>query len=125
MNSVTFSIPRITQSLNKHLRLHWRERHKLKDTWGWEVKVATFDHDIPPAKTLEFRRVKIASYRNSFLDPDNLYGGVKILVDRLVEQGLLYDDRQSCLDLTVTQEHVKKRNEQRTEITLMWSEDAS
>jgi len=123
MKEYTFTIPRITPSLNKMLRTHWAELRKLKHTWGGEVQAATFDHDIPPAKTLEFRRMKIVSYRTSLLDPDNLYGGVKILVDRLVEQGFLYDDRQSCLDLEVSQVKVKKRSEQRTEITIVWREE--
>ena len=37
------------------------------------------------------------------LDLDNLYGGVKPILDAMVELGLLVDDRPRWLDLTVTQ----------------------
>ena len=118
MKEYKLTISSITPSLNKLIRTHFRGRMELKENLGWEVMVATYGLDIPPATEPLPRTVKITSYRVSLLDEDNLIGGTKPLTDCLVDQKLIYDDRPTLLELHVEQRQVKKRSEQRTEITI-------
>ena len=93
---------------------------QLKKEIAWELLVLTDKLDIPPATKPLPRTVKITSYRVSLLDEDNLYGSVKILLDCLIDQKLIYDDRPTLLELDVSQVKVGKRKDQRTEITISW-----
>lgn len=109
-------MPRLTPSLNKLIRLHWRERQKLQQAWDWEVKVAmretyqeiTFDHPK--------RNVRIISYRKRISDEDNFVGGLKPLIDALVHNHLLVDDSNKFMTLDPRQERDLKI--QRTEVII-------
>lgn len=109
-------MPRLTPSLNKLIRMHWRERQKLQQTWDWEVKAAmretyqeiTFDHPK--------RRVRIISYRKRIMDTDNYIGGLKPLCDSLISNHLLVDDSNKFMVLDASQERDLKRP--RTEVII-------
>ena len=109
-------IPEIPPTNNQLLRLHWRDRSRLNKTWYWLIKESLMNNDFDP-KSIKFedkRTVKIVVYRKQISDIDNLYGGIKPVVDSLVKNDLLIDDgpkycnliSEVCVDL----------NNQRTEI---------
>ena len=64
--------------------------------------------------------VGIVMFRCRVLDKDNAYAATKSLTDCLREVGLILDDSQKQIDLRVTQERVAHRDDQRTEVTLIW-----
>lgn len=64
--------------------------------------------------------VRITSFRRRLLDPDNLCP--KALVDSLRYSGILPDDRPQDIELSIAQEKVAHRREERTEIELTFPE---
>jgi hypothetical protein len=71
-------------------------------------------------KTQSGSRVIVSIERRStrLLDPDNLYGSVKPLVDCLRAAKLIADDDSQSIELVVTQSRVKTRKEHETIVTL-------
>ena len=120
MNKIIFTIPRLTPSENRLLRMHWRKLHQERSTWAREVLIATNAIDYPKAKKGERRKVEITSYRVSLLDPVNFVGGLKHLEDALVDFKLIWDDNMEHEELRPKQEKVKKRALQRTEVTVSY-----
>lgn len=111
-------MPRLTPSLNKLIRLHWRDRQKLIITWDWEVKAAiretyeeiTFEHPQ--------RKVRIISYRKRIMDEDNFIGGLKPMVDALVLNHLLVDDSNKFMILEPRPSQERDLKNQRTEVII-------
>jgi hypothetical protein len=62
--------------------------------------------------------VRIERRSTRLLDPDNLYGSVKALVDCLRASKLISDDDSQSISLVVTQSKVKTRKEHETIIEL-------
>lgn len=62
--------------------------------------------------------VRIKSCRKRLLDPDNLVGGVKYLLDGLRYAGILPDDNPDQITLQVSQEKVA--DNERTEIEIVY-----
>lgn len=62
--------------------------------------------------------VRITSFRRRLLDPDNLVGGAKYLVDGLRYAGLIPGDRPDQIELQVRQVKVSNETEEKTEIEL-------
>lgn len=60
--------------------------------------------------------VTITSYRRRLLDPDNLAGGCKYFLDCCKYSKLIPDDRPQDIELHVSQEKVKSKDQERTEI---------
>jgi len=107
-------LPIVTSSPNKMLRCHWTERYKIQKDYGILLNAAIEDkHKV---KTEQPRRVEIYSYRKQLLDPDNLVGSVKLLLDAIEEAGLIWDDSPEYLSLSVFQEI--DRHNPRTEIVI-------
>ena len=101
-------IPRVTDSNNVMLRMHHMARHKLNDTWIWEVRSAINDWEhthgqIPMTGWGKKRRVKIVSHRKNQVDEDNLTGGMKPLIDAMVHHRLLWNDTPKDMELSVDQ----------------------
>lgn len=63
-------------------------------------------------------RIRITSYRRFLLDPDNLAGGCKYFVDCCRYSGLVRGDSPADIEFQATQEKVKAREEERTEIVI-------
>lgn len=75
----------------------------------------------PGKKERPFRaRLRITRFGCRLLDPDNLQGGVKPLVDCIKESGLIWDDSPDWLELDVRQQKVARKDEQRTEVEIIW-----
>lgn len=95
-----------TPSLNKMLRMNQREKKKLSDRYVQWIMLLRTNGRLSRATT--WRRVLITrSYTSQRykLDQDNLAGGAKLLVDALVRQGLIIDDRPKYADLHYQQKH--------------------
>jgi hypothetical protein len=62
--------------------------------------------------------VRITSFRRRLLDPDNLAGGVKYLLDCCRYAQLIPDDRPQDIELVTRQEKVSSKGRERTEIVI-------
>ena len=62
------------------------------------------------------RVVRITSVRNRLLDPDNLVGGCKYIIDALRKAEVIKDDTEKDICLEVYQVKVKTRKEEKTVI---------
>lgn len=79
--SWTLRIEEVTPSGNVVKRMHWSVYSKLMERWWWLVRQAPGFTEIPTAYCK--RRLIIVRHGVRALDRDNLYGGVKPLVDIL------------------------------------------
>jgi hypothetical protein len=82
----------------------WRYA-KERDAWTWLVRAAKLRHRITPAtgrRRITLTRIYARGQRE--LDPDNLKGGTKSLVDAIKREGLLVDDTREWLELHHAQE---------------------
>ena len=115
---ISLTLPFITKSNNKLLRLHYRQRMKLKDQYSWEMFVILNQSEVPHKDMMAEgrRKANIVSYRQRLMDDDNFIGGLKLLIDCLVEFGLLKDDSKEWLELSAEQRIDSGNN--RTEIVL-------
>ena len=68
---------------------------------------------------LSRRVVRITSYRNRLLDPDNLVGGCKYFIDALRKAEVIADDTEKDIQLEVRQIKTPTRKEERTEIEVI------
>ena len=103
---IKLELPLITPSNNKLLRTHWAVRRKLKVYYMDEIVTAMIDGgftDYAEGK----RTCEVTSHRKRLLDPDNLTGGIKMLLDALVELKLLKDDSPKWCDLKVGQKKAR------------------
>lgn len=94
-------IPRIPCSPNEILGYHWRHRARNNRLWQDEIHAATFRSK--PARPYARARVHIDRRSPGELDPDNLTGAVKPILDALRYAGILLDDTPKHLVLEVTQ----------------------
>lgn len=87
-------------SPNKSMRLHHMARKRLWDRWALLVRSSGFQ----PAMPLVRASVRIARYGIKRLDPDNLVGAQKPVIDALVTNGYIADDSAKHIELFVTDE---------------------
>lgn len=121
MTEYNFAIAELTPSLNKLVkgRTHWSEYRRWQKDWFYRVKLATQDLEIPPPAAQEKRKIEITSYRVSLLDSDNLKGGMKLLLDALVNAQYLYDDGPKFLEFPDPgQVQVRKHSLEQTAVRL-------
>jgi hypothetical protein len=95
-------VPRLTPSLNTWQRVHWRQRTRDRRTFGWELAAVRPKAwpDPPPVCV----HVALVRCGGKLLDRDNLYGGVKVLVDALKDARLIRDDTDEAIRLEVSQD---------------------
>ena len=88
---ITISLP--PPSLNVLLNMHYRDRVKLKRRIKREVWVQVVAQKLGPAFPFQ---VKITGTRwgKQKLDPDNLIGSLKPVIDALVWNKVLQDDTE-------------------------------
>jgi hypothetical protein len=117
---IRLTIPLETPSQNTRDHQHWRARHRHRQQCEKAITAAWL-HAGAPAKPPTGLHVELVveSYRWAQLDHANLVGGCKGLVDALVRQGFLTDDRVEYLTDAYTQ--TVDRKHRRTVITLTWS----
>lgn len=110
-------LEQITPSNNKLLRMHYRERRRLKESYMWELLVAMNENNVTPDEVVagDRKKLMIISYRKKLLDPDNFIGGLKLLIDGLVDMRLIHDDSPEYLELQEAGQKIDLKNP-RTEI---------
>jgi len=115
---ISMTLPFLTKSNNKLLRMHYRHRMKLKEQYSWELFVWINQSETPHKDMMAEgkRKAHIISYRQKLMDDDNFVGGLKPLIDVLVEFGLLKDDNKEWVEL-IPEQRVDSGNT-RTEIIL-------
>jgi len=93
-------------SANKVMRMHWAERKRLRIRLAAEIGCAYMDQSDKPIHRRQIKRSVIVKLyrRGRRFDKDNAYGAAKILIDSLRDLGLIYNDSEKWLDLSVCQE---------------------
>jgi len=105
---IELTIPEPTPSLNPMLRQFWSKRHKDQKRWRWLVRAARLEANYYPAAPIQRARVTVTRHGKRILDTDNLYGGVKGLVDLLVKEGILVNDTPDHVELVMLQTRTKQ-----------------
>lgn len=93
---IILDLPQATLSRNALDKMHWSKRNRLRGEWQWLVKAAVLEANILVIPRthgkLEIERISARK-----LDPDNLSGGCKQLIDALVSEGFFVDDDETHL----------------------------
>lgn len=134
--TIRLDIPVVTPLLNATLRQHWRKRGQGTRGIAWELRLAMSRAGVtPPAKPFQRARVTIIRRSVGMPDRDGLIGGVKGLVDSLLDPGIrmvkgelralhptglgiVQDDSPACMTLEVRAERVRSRAEQGTTVII-------
>ena len=110
MQGDILTLPNKVESANVLNRKHWAVKREYKGIWGLFVRNQMSLRKVRKAKVGEKFKLTIISYRKKLLDKDNLYGGVKQLLDACIDEELIWDDAPKYLDLKVEQ-HIGKKYE--------------
>ena len=79
---------------------------EIKKSYMWELTAIGANDLKYKAEFGERRRVTIISYRKQLCDPDNFYGGLKLLIDSLQEMDLICDDSPKYMELVALQTEI-------------------
>lgn len=107
------------RSLNELLRLSAHQRRDLQKHFANEVFAGRVSGRIPRA--VGPRRLTICRYAGRDYDYDNFVGGCKLLLDTLVDEGLLQNDSTAQVLATYRQE--RRRPGQRHDLVLVQLDD--
>lgn len=86
-----------TPSINVHYGHHWSKKHALRERWMWLVKRELRRQQIWVPPKWSKARIRIERYGPRMLDADNARAGMKPLIDRLVQEGIITDDNPSVI----------------------------
>jgi hypothetical protein len=111
---IELGIPEATPTLNALTRAHWTKYRQLRRHWSMLVLVAKSEAGAH-GNAREPMAVTVVRYGKQPLDPDNLTGGCKVLIDALKDHGLIVDDNPVNLTLHVEQ---KKDRYPRTHVSI-------
>ena len=123
MREIFFTLDDPTILLNKWQRMHWTARKRHIKEMVWKVREAV----KPPKTPLQRCTITVKRYSTGLPDWDGMYGGLKALLDCLVVGtktnppglGIIQDDSpEYIVKLDAVPIRVKKRFEQRTEVTI-------
>lgn len=109
---IILEIPRATPSRNATFHKHWLASYREKKLWAWEVRLALSGRR--PMAFTGRARVTIERRSRRLLDPDNLVGGFKSLLDALKAERIIADDSAAHIDLVPKQ----TKGEPRTVVTV-------
>jgi hypothetical protein len=118
---VPLPLPSLNDRVHNAKAGHWKYK-KQREEWCAAVRVAA--HDAGVAKAIGRRTLTVRRFykgRQQERDYVNLVGGCKVVVDALVLEGLLVDDKPSLLEDRYEQMRVSKEHESGTWFVL--SED--
>lgn len=118
------TIPIALPSQNSYIgRSHWKlvgDKKKFENAVGLAFLIAKANGHVPPQfvpPCSEPRTIKVVTYRHRLLDQDNV--STKALFDVLKKLEMIRDDSPKWLTIdSVIQQHVVKKEQARTEITL-------
>jgi hypothetical protein len=99
-------VPEVAPSLNRLMRMHWAKRRKLKKKWDWIIHVSMYQRGMDFAALRGGGKLQVRIIRRSvhILDPDNLHGAAKLILDAMCECGALIDDDPAHIELICEQE---------------------
>lgn len=102
--SWTLEIPRRVHSLNKRAindrGAAGAKYRKQREGWAWDLRVLRVDQRIPHAVGMRRATLtRLYSGREQAFDQDNLTGGMKLVVDAMVREGLLVDDKPAVAEI--------------------------
>lgn len=98
--------------LNQMLRQHWSKRTELKKQYRLEIL------SQKPEKIEGKVSVHLTRFSSRVPDPDGVAGSAKMILDAIVDAGIIEDDNMGIIkDFTVSWEKCK-RKERRTEIEI-------
>lgn len=104
---ITLHIDEPVPSENTLRRKHWRVIKANRDRWAWLVRIARLDARVAgrAAKPAHLKRaaVRIERYGKRTLDYDNFVAGAKALLDALVTEGFIVDDKPANVTVTYLQ----------------------
>jgi Holliday junction resolvase RusA-like endonuclease len=122
-SAIHLVIPRLPLSPNSLRGRHWSAKHR--DLLDWKTRILCALAPGQRRKRAERKRrfVHVALFSPyTSLDPDNLHGSIKPILDALKAHRLIYDDSEEWLEYSVSQKHVKTVRELRTEIRVVTDE---
>ena len=96
------------ESRNVLDKRHWAEKKRNKDLCKLLVRNQMKLRKVELAKPDKRYIIEIISYRKRFLDIDNLYGGVKQLLDAMTDEQFIWDDAPKYIQLKVEQHKSKE-----------------
>ena len=97
---ITLEIYKIYPSLNKWMRLHWRDRSILNDEWGWLVQEAILKAKCGKPRYRKAKIIFVLEFPiNRRRDQDN--NVQKCVMDWLVKFEILQDDRSDWVQSEV------------------------
>lgn len=115
--TLAFSEP--TPSVNRLHGRHWGRKVKMRKRWGWLTRAALSEARrsaflggenrallSPDLWPLPHATVRVVRHGARLLDPDNATGGTKWLLDSLVHEGILTDDKPAHLTLLPVEQHI-------------------
>jgi hypothetical protein len=105
-----------TPSINLLLGQRWQIRHRERMKWHWLTKAALRRAQIWVPPKWPKARIRIERYGSRMLDADNFRAGTKFLVDSLVHEGIITDDKPSVIGEPELTQHAGK--ERRTVVTI-------
>ena len=102
--------------LNEMLRQHWSKRKKLKEQYHLEIL------SQKPQKFKGKVNVHLTRYSSRVPDPDGVAGSAKIILDAVVDAGIIEDDNMRIVKNFSVDWKKCKQKEQRTEIEITEAE---
>lgn len=97
-----------TPSLNRMLGEHWAKKRKQRMRWAWLTKAAVRRAQIWSPPKWPRARVRIERYGARILDADNFRAGTKFLMDSLVIEGIILDDKPEVVGEPELKQFVSK-----------------
>lgn len=86
-----------TPSINVHMGHHWSKKHELRQRWGWLTKRAIRRANLWVPPKWSRAKVKIERHGARILDSDNFRAGTKFLMDSLVAEEIIIDDKPAVI----------------------------
>lgn len=86
-----------TPSINVHYGHHWSKKHALRQKWHWLVKRELRRQQIWIPPKWAKAKIRIERYGPRILDADNCRGGMKALLDSLVHEEIILDDKPAVI----------------------------
>ena len=112
ISEMKITIKRKVPLLNEMLRQHWSKRKKLKEQYHLEIL------SQKPQKFKGRVNVCLTRYSSSVPDPDGVAGSAKMILDAVVDAGIIEDDNMNVINNFSVSWRKCRRAEQRTEIEI-------
>jgi hypothetical protein len=116
VSEIRLVLPAASPSLNKYAYSHWRTRQRDKAKWQLWLMAAIHEAGATPATGK--RRLTIERHGVKRLDPDNMIGGAKGIIDSLRSLKMLLDDHDDALELVACNVKLSKGERPHTVLIL-------